>query len=103
MVMTCEDCEVPGHPTPEVDELYFRSVVTNIPGIVYRSECDDPWRMYFISDHVEALLGYSAIDFLGEAATRTFGELVYADDVERVGYFMDEVLRSDTSYSLEYR
>ena len=93
---------MPGERAPEVDELYFRSVVSNIPGIVYRSECDDPWKMYFISDFVEALLGYSASDFLGDA-TRTFGELVHADDVERVGFIMDEVLRSDASYSLEYR
>ena len=58
--------------------------------------------MYFISDFVEALLGFPAKDFLGDGA-RMFGDLVDADDVERVGIFMDEVLRSDTSYSLEYR
>jgi diguanylate cyclase (GGDEF)-like protein/PAS domain S-box-containing protein len=85
-----------------VDELYFRSVVDNIPGVVYRSECVEPWRMYYLSDYVEAMLGYPAGEFLGDA-TRTFGSLLHADDVERVGVLMEEVLRSNTSYSLEYR
>jgi diguanylate cyclase (GGDEF)-like protein/PAS domain S-box-containing protein len=85
-----------------VDELYFQSVVDNIPGIVYRSECEDPWRMYFVSQFVESMLGYPASDFLG-VATRTFGSLVHPDDVERVGVIMEEVLRAETDYSLEYR
>jgi diguanylate cyclase (GGDEF)-like protein/PAS domain S-box-containing protein len=86
----------------ESDEAQFRSVVANIPGIVYRSECDDPWRMYFISAHVETMLGYPPTDFLG-AATRTFGSLVHADDVEPVDVLMTEVIEHRSSYSLEYR
>lgn len=93
---------MPDNGPVEDGESQFRSVVANIPGIVYRSECNDPWRMYFISAHVETMLGYSATDFLG-AALRTFGSLVYPDDVERVSVLKDEVIEHRTSYSLEYR
>jgi diguanylate cyclase (GGDEF)-like protein/PAS domain S-box-containing protein len=91
-----------GYEGVETDEGRFWSVVANIPGIVYRSECTDPWRMYFISAHVETMLGYPPTDFLG-SATRTFGSLVHTDDVEPVDLVMTDVIEHRTSYSLEYR
>jgi len=80
----------------------FRSVVANVPGIVYRSECREPWRMFFISDYVESLLGYQPDDFLGEARV-TFGELLYPPDHDRINALLEEALAGSPSYSIEYR
>lgn len=80
----------------------FRGVVANVPGIVYRSECRDPWRMLFISDYVETLLGYPPGEFLG-AAKVTFGQLLHSDDRGRIDGLLDDILDGQTSYSLEYR
>jgi len=80
----------------------FRSVVANLPGIVYRSECREPWRMFFISDYVESLLGYPPTDFLGEAKL-TFGDLLYVDDRDRINALLEEVLLTESSYAIDYR
>ena len=83
-------------------ETQLRSVVADIPGIVYRSECREPWDMYFISDYVETLLGYPAKDFL-DNKTMTFGELLHYDDRDLMNQTIDDVLERGSSYSLEYR
>lgn len=80
----------------------FRGVVANVPGIVYRSECREPWRMLFISDYVEPLLGYPPNDFLGDAKV-TFGDILHPDDRDRIKRVLDEVLDLQSSYSIEYR
>jgi diguanylate cyclase len=81
----------------------FRSLVANVPGIVYRSECREPWRMFFISDYVESLLGYQPNDFL-EGGNVTFGDLLYPEDHDPITALLDEVLEGqETSYSIEYR
>lgn len=81
----------------------FRSVVTNVPGIVYRSECREPWRMFFISDYVETLLGFAPSDFL-EGRSLTFGDLLHPEDHDRINALLEEVLGgSDSSYAIEYR
>ena len=41
----------------------FQSVLANIPGVVYRCECDEPWMQHFMSDYIEVLTGYPASDF----------------------------------------
>jgi|SRR5579872_261054 len=81
----------------------FRSVVANVPGIVYRSECREPWRMFFVSEYVESLLGYSPHDFLGDDAKRTFGDLLHPEDRDRINGLLEEVLGAHTAYSIEYR
>ena len=80
----------------------FRSVVANVPGIVYRSECREPWRMFFVSDYVESLLGYRPSVFLGDA-TVTFGDLLHPEDHDRITALIEEALEGSSSYSIEYR
>jgi diguanylate cyclase (GGDEF)-like protein/PAS domain S-box-containing protein len=81
----------------------FRSLVANVPGIVYRSECHEPWRMFFISDYVETLLGYRPRDFL-DGGSVTFGDLLHSDDRTRINAILDDVLEgAEPSYSIEYR
>jgi diguanylate cyclase (GGDEF)-like protein/PAS domain S-box-containing protein len=83
-------------------ETELRRVVDDIPGIVYRSECRDPWGIHFISDHVESMLGYAASDFL-EGGTVSFGQLLHPDDCDLIDRTIEEVLERGTSYFLEYR
>ena len=45
-------------------EEQFRTLVGNIPGVVYRCLPRHPWTMLFISDGIEVLSGYAASDFL---------------------------------------
>ncbi|MGA8297368.1 MAG: sensor domain-containing diguanylate cyclase, partial [Acidimicrobiales bacterium] len=80
----------------------FRSVVANVPGIVYRSECREPWRMFFISDYVESLLGFHPREFLGDAKVN-FGDLLHPDDHDRITAVLEATLEGESSYVIEYR
>jgi diguanylate cyclase (GGDEF)-like protein/PAS domain S-box-containing protein len=96
------DLGVEGELTWMLDVEQFRSVVANVPGVVYRSECREPWRMVFISDYVESLLGYPPSEFLGDA-TVTFGDLLHPEDRDRINELLDDVLERQSSYSIDYR
>ncbi len=99
-----DDVQVEAEPAASlmIEAEHFRSVVFNIPGIVYRSECREPWRMVFVSDYVESLLGFAPSLFLREPSM-TFGDLLHPDDRNRINALLEEVLEHDASYCFEYR
>ena len=97
------------HPSPPTakmtergSEEEFRSLVVNIPGAVYRRECVEPWRMRFISDHIEVLTGHPASEFMREGV-RPFESIICPDDREHVSGVVREALKRGGSFSLEYR
>jgi PAS domain S-box-containing protein len=63
-------------------EERFRTLVANIPGVVYLCLPRHRGTILFISDGIEALTGYPAGDFMGETRVRVFDDLVHPDDVE---------------------
>ncbi len=84
-------------------EEQFRTMVGNIPGVVYRCLPHHPWTMLSISDEIEVLTGYPAADFLGTSPKRTFGGLMHPDDVEPIARNTKEALDNRHSYTNEYR
>ncbi|MFC6952113.1 PAS domain S-box protein [Halorubellus litoreus] len=48
-------------------ERRFRTLVSNLPGMVYRCENERGWPMTFVSDGAEALTGYSPSELESEA------------------------------------
>src|SRR5208283_3996583 len=46
-------------------EERLRSVVDNIPGVVYRCACDEAWTVEYLSDQIQDLVGYPSSDFVG--------------------------------------
>jgi len=83
-------------------EEQFRSLVGNIPGVVYRSLPTEPWVMLFISQEIEKLSGYSADDFMRNGE-HCFGRILHPDDRQRL--IEDTRLRIEegTPYSREFR
>ena len=84
-------------------EARFRSLVANIPGIVYRWQCD--FSASFISDAVYSLTGYPAADFrlLSDRRGRTFASIIYSEDLAQVEATIRRGIENKQSYSLEYR
>ncbi|MEG4419451.1 PAS domain S-box protein [Microcoleus sp. LAD1_D5] len=84
-------------------EARFRSLVANIPGVVYRWECD--FLATFISDAVYLLAGYPAADFLSpsDRGGRTFASIIYPEDLARVTQTLQQEIENKQCYSLEYR
>jgi PAS domain S-box-containing protein len=84
-------------------EEQIRTMVENIPGVVYRCLMDDAWTMLFISDEIEVLSGYPAKDFLGENPNRTFASIMHEDDIEPVAVNAQKAVDENVPYTNEYR
>ena len=83
-------------------EERFRSLVMNVPGIIYRCLNDAHWTMKYISDAVEQLTGYPASDFL-ENRVRSYASIVHPDDQDRVDEEIQAANAKDESFVIEYR
>ena len=64
------------------EEAKLRSLVSNIPGVVYRNKDDIHWPSLFINDEIENLLGYPAQDFLLPNPKCRVGDFVHPDDMK---------------------
>jgi len=79
------------------------TMIRNVPGVVYRSAAHAPWPMAYLSPAVEALTGYPAADFLGDAPTRTVASLMSPEDAARVVAEVQMALARREPYANEYR
>jgi PAS domain S-box-containing protein len=80
----------------------YRSLVKNVPGIVYRCANDENWTMSFISDEIQRLTGYPASDFIGNSV-RDFASIIHPDDRRKVSENIQYSLSDKKSYTIEYR
>ena len=81
------------------NEARLRSLVTNIPGVVYRCKDDNDWGMMFVNDAVEKITGYSKEDFLLPNHKISFADLIHQEDLARV---IQESGKNDV-FNVEYR
>jgi len=83
-------------------EERFRSLVSNVPGAIFRCAVDEDWTMEFISDAIESISGWPASDFM-DNRVRSFASIIHPEDAERVQAEVGQALREKRGYSLEYR
>jgi PAS domain S-box-containing protein len=83
-------------------EAMLRSLVANIPGVVYRCACDADWTMEWLSDEIEELCGYPAADFIA-GRVRTFTSVIHPGDRELVEHSVRDGVRAGRPYTIEYR
>ena len=86
----------------KVNEERYRTLIDNIPGVVYRCANDAAWTMLFISNHVSELSGYPASDFI-ENSVRTYSSIIHNDDLILVVDAVQTGLRNKRPYTIEYR
>ncbi|MBU3736498.1 MAG: EAL domain-containing protein [Methylobacterium sp.] len=83
-------------------ERMFDTLMANFDGMVYCCLPDAHWTMIFVSQGCEALTGFAA-----EALLRNedicFEEITFRDDRERVRQAIEEAVRKQQRYDLEYR
>lgn len=82
-------------------ELKFRSLISNLPGCVYRCLPNDQTTMLFLSDGIEALCGHPASDFISGA--RTLSQIVVPADLPEVIRLMVQANKARRSFEHEYR
>jgi PAS domain S-box-containing protein len=83
-------------------ETQYRTLVANIPGVVYRCAHTQEWQGMFISDGIEDLCGYPASDF-APGGTRNFASIIYPEDVEKVDQVVEAAITERQPFTLDYR
>jgi PAS domain S-box-containing protein len=83
-------------------EERFRTLVTNIPGAVYRCDNDSDWTMRFLSDAIVDISGYPASDFIGNRV-RTFASVIHPDDRAIAEKAVQKNLKRVEPFTVEYR
>jgi len=84
-------------------EAQFRTLASNIPGVVFRCQIDYPWGMYYINEEIEVLTGYTSNVFLAPNPSRSYGSLIYAEDLASVESAVNAAMMHGERYSVEYR
>lgn len=82
-------------------EEKFRTIVANVPAIVYRCEPRAEWPMVFINDEVRKITGYPAEKFMDRKIN--FADVIYPDDRALVEKAVFGALKKQMPFSVEYR
>jgi diguanylate cyclase (GGDEF)-like protein/PAS domain S-box-containing protein len=80
----------------------LKTLVSNVPGLVYRCRNDADWTMEFVSDGFERLTGYRASDILLNHRIR-FEDIIHPDDRALMHKAMAEVEGEGEPFDVEYR
>ena len=91
------------HRTSELRESQrvLETLISNLPGMVYRSLNDKTWTMKYVSDGCESLTGYSASDLMSQKVT--YNEIIHPDDRDAVWDAVQEALSECRAFKLNYR
>ncbi len=85
------------------NEERYRTLVENIPGIVYRCKMDKNWTMLYVSDNIEVLTGYPAADFISNKV-RSFSSIIHPKDQDHVEIQIKNAIKKEIKkYKIEYR
>jgi PAS domain S-box-containing protein len=80
----------------------FHSLVSNIPGVVYRCQCNANWNIEFLSEEIEQISGYPASYFINPQ-NQNFSNIIYPEDAPRIEREIVEALNEKKPFSLSYR
>ena len=81
-------------------EERFRTIVTQVPGAVFRFRPDGP--IDFISDAIEDIAGYSAAQFM-RGTSHSWANLICPEDRKRQRHCVSQAVRDGQPYAIEYR
>lgn len=100
-----EKQQLQGQKTEKVlreSEDKLKSLLTNIPGAIYRGICNDRWMMEFISDGITEISGYCSSDFTHNQ-TRKFESIIHPQDLKMVEREIQNAIIERRPYEIEYR
>lgn len=80
----------------------YETLISNIPGVVYRCKFDKSWKVYFISNGIEDLSGYPATDFIG-SDIHTYSIVIHPEDKTRVEKNVFDAVEKKEPFTIRYR
>ena len=84
------------------NERVLSTLLSNLPGMVYRCQNDADWTMEFISEGCRELTGYAPEELLGNLKT-SYGLIIHSDDQRAVFDTVQTALRVRQPFELTYR
>ena len=91
----------PTHAESCESQRLLTTLMSNIPGMVYRCRNDRDWTVDFASDGCLALTGYPASDFTKRI--RSYNQIIDPVDQERIWNEVQAAVTARTPYQLIYR
>jgi PAS domain S-box-containing protein len=82
-------------------EQQYRSLVANIPGVIYRVLPDLNFTPQFVSDGIQTLLGYTSDEIT--TPPRSFVDLTHPEDLPRITEQVNQAIALAQPFELEYR
>ncbi|MEX0887396.1 MAG: PAS domain-containing sensor histidine kinase [Phycisphaeraceae bacterium] len=79
----------------------FRTLVSNLPGAVYRCRNDPQWTMLFLSDRCRDITGRAASELLADGVG--FDGLIHPEDLPHVRRIVDDAVAQRVPFYVEYR
>ncbi|MCS3923855.1 PAS domain S-box protein [Methanosalsum natronophilum] len=83
-------------------EFRFRSLVDNVPGVIFRCKYDNNWTMLYLTDKIKQITGYDPSDFI-DNSVRSYSSIIHPEDRQQV---IDDVkigFQQELPYELNYR
>jgi len=80
----------------------LNTMISNLPGFIYRCANDENYTMYYISDACTQITGYKPDEFI-DNSTVSFSELINEQDIETIKQRWDEALAQNQLFQHEYR
>ncbi len=84
------------------NEQQFRTLVSSIPGAVYRFSIDSEWTVEFMSDFIEEITAYPASKFRW-TPVKAYRDIIHPDDKENVEKAIVESMVPMKTFDIEYR
>ena len=83
-------------------ERQFRSIMADVPSVIYRCKNLPGYPMHFVSDAIRDLTGYAPTSFIGKNP-KLLGSMIHPDDRDRVWSDTQMSLKKKVPYVLQYR
>ncbi|HSR62790.1 MAG TPA: PAS domain S-box protein, partial [Gammaproteobacteria bacterium] len=83
------------------EQRKLSTLISNMPGMVYRCKNDPDWTLEFASKNIEELSGYSLEDFY--SGRNHCGRIIHPDDTQAVWDQVQEAVSRRSTYEIEYR
>lgn len=87
---------------PPEPERFLASLLSKLPGTVYRCANDRPWTMEFLSEACRELTGYAPEDLIDNRKI-SFADLIHPEDREGVWNSVQQAVANGQPYRLQYR
>jgi len=81
---------------------FLATLISNLPGVVYRCRNDERWTMEYLSDECEALTGYSRGEILENCGV-AFADLIHEEDRDRIRDEVEARVEAGEPFQIEYR